>query len=127
MICCASADRRWYERSASKPRASTAYVETYLTQEIRAEALLRSLESFARFLEVAALANGQVTNVTSLARDSAVARPTVQGYFEVLVVTRVAGPHGVCQLRRQVSLLPHAFRDGSGFHGAAASITSESK
>ena len=36
-----------------------AYVETYLTQEIRAEALLRSLESFARFLEVAALANGQ--------------------------------------------------------------------
>ena len=48
---------------------------------------MRSLESFARFLEVAALANGQVTNVASLARDSAVARPTVQGYFEVLTDT----------------------------------------
>ena len=64
-----------------------AYIATYLTQEIRAEALVRSLESFARFLEVAALANGQVTNVASLARDSAVARPTVQGYFEVLTDT----------------------------------------
>jgi predicted AAA+ superfamily ATPase len=64
-----------------------AYVETYLTQEIRAEALVRSLEAFTRFLEVAALANAQVTSVASLARDSAVARPTVQGYFEVLADT----------------------------------------
>jgi hypothetical protein len=64
-----------------------AYVDTYLTQEIRAEALVRSLESFSRFLEVAALANGQVTNVAGLARDSAVARPTVQGYFKVLTDT----------------------------------------
>jgi len=66
-----------------------AYVETYLTQEIRAEALVRSLDSFSRFLEVAALANAQVTSVASLARDAAVARPTVQGYFEVLVDTLI--------------------------------------
>lgn len=66
-----------------------AYLSTYLAQEIRAEALVRSLESFTRFLEVAALANGQVTNVASLARDSGVARPTVQGYFDVLIDTLV--------------------------------------
>ena len=66
-----------------------AYVETYLTQEIRAEALVRSLASFTRFLEVAALANAQVTSVASLARDAAVARPTVQGYFEVLADTLI--------------------------------------
>jgi predicted AAA+ superfamily ATPase len=66
-----------------------AYVETYLTQEIRAEALVRSLESFTRFLEVAALANAQVTSVAALARDAAVARPTVQGYFEVLTDTLI--------------------------------------
>ena len=66
-----------------------AYVDTYLTQEIRAEALVRSLESFTRFLEVAALANAQVTSVASLARDAAVARPTVQGYFEVLADTLI--------------------------------------
>jgi predicted AAA+ superfamily ATPase len=64
-----------------------AYVETYLAQEIRAEALVRSLESFTRFLEVAAVANAQVTSVAALARDAAVARPTVQGYFDVLTDT----------------------------------------
>src|SRR5574341_2872 len=61
-----------------------AYFETYLTQEIRAEAMVRSLEAFTRFLEIAALANAQVTNTAALARDAAVARPTIQGYFEVL-------------------------------------------
>lgn len=61
-----------------------AYAETYLAQEIRSEALVRNLDSFMRFLEVAALANGQVTNIAGIARDAAVARPTVQGYFEVL-------------------------------------------
>lgn len=66
-----------------------AYVATYLAQEIRAEALVRSLESFTRFLEIAALANAQVTNVASLARDAAVSRPTVQGYFGVLVDTLI--------------------------------------
>lgn len=75
------------KRAAGRIDLLEAYVETYLTQEIRAEALVRSLEGFTRFLEVAALANAQVTNVASLARDAAVARPTVQGYFEVLTDT----------------------------------------
>ncbi len=75
--------------AASRIDLLEAYVETYLTQEIRAEALVRSLDSFTRFLEVAALANAQVTGVASLARDAAVARPTVQGYFDVLVDTLI--------------------------------------
>lgn len=66
-----------------------AYVTVYLTEEIRAEGLVRDLGSFSRFLEVAALAAGQVTNVSGLARDAAVARETVRGYFEILVDTLV--------------------------------------
>jgi predicted AAA+ superfamily ATPase len=64
-----------------------AYVSNYIAQEIRLEAAVRRLDAFTRFLEVAALANAQVTNVTALARDAGVARPTVQGYFETLVDT----------------------------------------
>lgn len=64
-----------------------AYVSNYIAQEIRLEAAVRRLDAFTRFLEVAALANAQVTNVSSLARDAAVARPTVQGYFDTLVDT----------------------------------------
>lgn len=66
-----------------------AYVANYVREEIQQEALVRNLDSFARFLEVAALVNGQVANVAGIARDTAVARPTVQGYFATLVDTLV--------------------------------------
>ena len=61
-----------------------AYVQLYLREEIRAEALVRNLPGFVRFLPVAALFNGQVVNVASIARDAGVARTTVQGYLEIL-------------------------------------------
>jgi uncharacterized protein len=66
-----------------------AYVSNYIREEIQQEALVRSLDSFVRFLEVATLMNGQIVNVSGLARDAAVARPTVQGYFDVLVDTLI--------------------------------------
>ena len=61
-----------------------AYVQLYLREEIRAEALVRNLPGFVRFLPVAALCNGQVVNVAGIARDAGVARTTVQGYLEIL-------------------------------------------
>jgi predicted AAA+ superfamily ATPase len=66
-----------------------AYVETYLGEEIKAEGLVRSLGSFSRFLDVAALAAGQHTSVSSIARDAGVARDTVRGFFDVLVDTLI--------------------------------------
>ena len=66
-----------------------AYIENYIREEIQQEALVRNLDSFARFLEIAALMNGQIANVAALARDAAVARPTVQGYFATLVDTLI--------------------------------------
>ena len=69
--------------------ALDAYVSNYLREEVQQEAMVRRLDAFARFLQVAALMNGQVTNVAGLARDAAVARPTVQGYFETLVDTLI--------------------------------------
>jgi predicted AAA+ superfamily ATPase len=69
--------------------ALEAYVGNYIREEIQQEALIRNLESFARFLEVAALMNGQIVNVAGISRDAAVARPTVQGYFATLVDTLI--------------------------------------
>lgn len=84
-----------------------AYVETYLTHEIRAEAIVRSLETFTRFSEVAALANGQVTNVASIARDAAVARPTVQAWFDVLIDTLVGAWLPAWRRRARVKEVGH--------------------
>jgi predicted AAA+ superfamily ATPase len=69
--------------------ALEAYVTNYLREEIQQEALVKRLDSFARFLQVAALMNGQIVNVAGIARDAAVARPTVQGYFETLTDTLI--------------------------------------
>ena len=66
-----------------------AYVSNYLREEVQQEALVRRLDSFARFLQVSALMNGQVANMSGIARDAAVARPTVQGYFDVLTDTLI--------------------------------------
>lgn len=66
-----------------------AYAGTYLQEEIRQEAAVRDLGSFSRFLEVAAIANGQPTNLAGIARDAGVARTTVERYFEVLVDTLI--------------------------------------
>lgn len=63
------------------------YAETYLMVEVQAEALTRNLGAFARFLEVAARQNGQITNATSIARDVGVSRHTVQNHFDILVDT----------------------------------------
>jgi predicted AAA+ superfamily ATPase len=67
-----------------------AYVQTYLKEEIQAEALARNLPGFARFLPVAALGHGQTVNVSSLARDCGVSRTTVDGYLEILEDTLLA-------------------------------------
>lgn len=67
-----------------------AYVQTYIREEIRAEAQLRNLPGFLRFLPVAALFHGQVINVSGIARDAATARMTVDGYLEILEDTLLA-------------------------------------
>ncbi len=66
------------------------YVQTYLKEEIQAEALVRNLAGFARTLPVMALFNAQVTNVAAIARDAEVERKTAEGYLQILEDTLLA-------------------------------------
>ncbi|MDE0668519.1 MAG: DUF4143 domain-containing protein [bacterium] len=61
-----------------------SYAELYLREEIRAEAAVRNLGSFVRFLPTAALMHAQTANAASLARDAGIARSTVNSYLEIL-------------------------------------------
>ena len=65
------------------------YIGNYLQQEIEAEALTRNLNSFSRFLEAAALTNGEMVNYNSIATDCGISANTVKGYFEILQDTMV--------------------------------------
>jgi uncharacterized protein len=84
-----------------------AYAETYIKEEVQAEALTRNVGGFARFLEVAARQNGMVTSTASIARDAQVARQTVQGYFDVLVDTLLGFWLPAWRLKRATKLVTH--------------------
>lgn len=73
--------------SNAKSETLQAYAQLYLKEEIQAEALVRNLPGFARFLPLAALFHGQVINVSNIARDAGVARTTAIGYLDILEET----------------------------------------
>jgi len=73
--------------SVEKTETLAAYTQLYLKEEIQAEALVRNLTGFARFLPIAALYQGKVINVSNIAREAGVARTTVAGYLEILEET----------------------------------------
>ncbi len=91
-----------------RPRAYLeSYCDTYLKEEIQAEALTRNIGGFGRFLEIAARQNGQVTNTANISRDAQVARQTVQGYFDVLVDTLLGFWLPALKLKRATKLVAH--------------------
>ncbi len=61
-----------------------SYVITYLKEEIKAEALVKNLQGFQNFLDVAAAQYGEQINFSSLARDCHVALATVREYYTIL-------------------------------------------
>ncbi len=75
---------------ANAPNILSAYVDTYLKEEIRSEGIIRSFPPFARFLSIAGQMNGQLLNMQNIAREAAVPRASVDGYFSVLADTLVA-------------------------------------
>ncbi len=60
------------------------YVQTYLREEVMQEGLTRNIGHFARFLETASLSQGQPLNISGIARDAQVSRPTAENYFSIL-------------------------------------------
>ncbi|MDD5706895.1 MAG: AAA family ATPase [Kiritimatiellae bacterium] len=84
-----------------------AYADTYLQEEVRAEALTRSIGGFSRFLEIAARQNGQVTNTSAIARDAAVSRQTAQNYFDILHDTLVGYWVRPWKLKRATKQVAH--------------------
>lgn len=73
--------------SKNPQKSLQAYIEDYLTHEIKEEGLVRSLPNFSRFLDAMAFCNGEMINYTNIARDCGVDAKTVQNYFDILVDT----------------------------------------
>ena len=76
-------------QSSSPRRLIQSYVGDYLKEEIAAEALTRNVPAFSRFLEVAAMSNGELINYNNIASECGVSSPTVKEYFQILEDTLV--------------------------------------
>jgi predicted AAA+ superfamily ATPase len=61
-----------------------AYVGTYLEEEVRQEALVRKLDAFARFLEVAAFSHGTAPNYSAIGRECGISGNTAESYMAIL-------------------------------------------
>ena len=70
-------------------RLLAAYIEVYLKEEVKEEALVRNLKAFQRFLEVAALTDGEMVNNNNIATDCGVSATTVSAYFDILEDTLI--------------------------------------
>ena len=62
----------------------SAYVNTYIKEEIKEEGIVRNLQPFLRFLGISGLLNGQTLNGQNIAREASVARSNVDVYFSIL-------------------------------------------
>ena len=67
-----------------------AYAGDYLKEEVAAEALVRNIGAFSRFLEVAALSHGRMINFAQIASDAQVPAATVREYYGILKDTFIA-------------------------------------
>ena len=71
--------------SAAEPENTLrAYASLYLQEEVQAEALVRNVGAFARFLEAISFSHGSLLNLAEVARECQTGRKTVEGYLEIL-------------------------------------------
>ena len=60
-----------------------SYIGVYLKEEVSEEGLTRSLDTFARALEVASFSQGSMINYSEIAREVGVDRRVIQSYFSI--------------------------------------------
>ncbi len=66
-----------------------SYIDVYLKEEIWNEQIVRKLQPFRKFLEVAAQCNGKIINYANIARDVGVDDKTIKEYFIILEDTMI--------------------------------------
>lgn len=66
------------------------YATVYLREEVQAEAAVRDLGAYARFLDLAAEESGRWVNYSKLASDAEIPKETLRRFFQILEDTMLA-------------------------------------
>lgn len=84
-----------------------SYVQTYIREEVVQEGLTRNIGSFTRFLEVASFSQGQVLNVSEIARELGLNRLMVVNYFDILEDLLLSSRISVFAQRAKRKIIAH--------------------
>lgn len=99
-----------------------SYIRTYIREEIQMEQIVRKLEPFRNFLEVAAQMNGKILNFSKIEREVGASVKTIQNYYQILVDTHLGffinGFHE--SWRKQLSQAPRFYFFDTGVCRALA-------
>ena len=110
------------ESKETRVRTLESYVDLYLEEEIRREALVRNVGAFQQFLELAASESGCIINLTNISRESGVPVATLRTYYQVLEDTFVGyriPAYGAAGRKRVLTTPRFLFYD-NGVRNAAA-------
>lgn len=91
-----------------------SYTNTYLKEEIQAEALVRKLQSFSLFLELAGKTNTELINYSNIASDVGLSSNTIKEYYQLLEDTFLGcllSPYKKTIKRKSVSMKKFYFFD----------------
>jgi hypothetical protein len=112
------------QAAAGARRTLEAYVDHYLEEEIRREALVREMGPFLVFLRLAATESGRQINLARLSQESGVAASTLKTYYQVLVDTFVGHwmPAYSRRVRTRLLTTPRFYFFDLGVRNAAADL-----
>jgi predicted AAA+ superfamily ATPase len=108
---------------ASHEQDLQAYSTLYLEEEIRAEALVRNLGRFSRFLQLAASESGGISHFRGLTQELGIAHTTVAGYYEILedcLIAERVDPLTQSRTRKKLTKSPRYLFFDLGVRRAAA-------
>jgi len=96
------------------------YVALYLEEEVKAEGLVRHIDSFSRFLEVLSFSHGSLLNVSNISRECGIKRTTVDSWLSVVEDLLIFYKIPVFQRRakRLLSSLPKVYFFDAGVYRA---------
>ena len=85
-----------------------SYTQTYLREEVMQEGLTRNVGAFSRFLEIASFSQGEVLNMSEIARDASINRKVVADYFQIVEDLLLAERVPVFTKRAKRKMISHA-------------------
>ncbi len=83
------------------------YITTYLREEVLQEGLTRNLSEFRRFLEVASFSQGNLMNISEIARELSISRGVVDHYFSIVEDLLIGGRLPVFTRRAKRRMVSH--------------------